>query len=70
MKRAKTESRLNVDKNSGHWIAEIAKPLESSSLENLSPQDYQVTRIDLGKGSHGVDMKIFETSNKKIADRV
>lgn len=36
-KRAKTESRLNFDKNSGHWTTEIAKPLKDSSLEKLSP---------------------------------
>lgn len=27
-------------------------------------------RADLGKGNHAVDMKIFEASNRKIADRV
>ena len=57
-------------KDLGHWITKIAKPPEGSSHENLTPQDYQVSRIDLGKGSHAIDMKIFEASNKKIADRV
>ncbi len=69
-KRAKIESRLNFDKNSRYWIAKIAKPPKGSSHENLTPQDYQVLKIDLGRGSHAIDMKIFEVSNKKIANRV
>ena len=39
-KRAKIESRLNFDKNSGHWTDEIAKPPEGNSHENLTPWDY------------------------------
>ena len=45
-------------------------PLDGSSHESLSLQDYQVSRIDLGKQSYVVDMKFFEASNKKIVDRV
>ena len=53
-----------------HWRADIAKPLKDMPLEKLSPLDYQIIRFNLGKGNHTIDMKIFEASNKKIADRV
>ena len=45
-------------------------PLEGSSQEALYRQDYQLSRINLGKGSHVVDMKFFKASNKKITNRV
>ena len=45
-------------------------PPNGISQEYLTPQDYQITKIDLGKGSDTVDMMFFEASNKKIADRV
>ena len=70
VKRVRTESRIQFDKNSGHWSAEIAMPPEGRSQESLTPQDYQVSKIDLGKGSRAIDMKFFEVSNKKIVDRV
>ena len=70
VKRARTESRIQFDKSSGHWSTKIGMPPEGSSQESLTPQDYQVSKIDLGKGSHAVDMKFFEVSNKKIVDRV
>ena len=69
-KKARIESRIKVDKSSRHWLVEIAKPPKGSLHEDLTPQDYQVSRIDLGKGSHTVDMKIFEASNKNIAEKV
>lgn len=69
-KRTKTESRLNFDKNLRHQTTEIAMPPKGSSYENLTPQDYQVSRIDLRQGSHAIDMKNFEVSNKKIVDKV
>lgn len=69
-KKARTESKIKFDKSLGHWSAEIAKPPKGSLHEDLTPQYYQVSRIDLGKGSRVVDMKIFQASNKKISDRV
>ena len=36
----------------------------------MAPQDYQITKVDLGKPNRKTDMKFFEVSNKKIAERV
>lgn len=36
----------------------------------MTAHDYQVSKVDLRKGSKVVDMKIFEVSNKKIPDWV
>ena len=69
-KKVRTESRIKFDKSLGHWSAEIANPPEGSLHEDLTPQDYQVSKIDLGNGSKEVDMKIFEASEKIIVDRV
>lgn len=69
-KKARMESRIKFDKSSRHWSAEIAKSPEGSSHEDLTPQDYQVSRIDLGKGIRAMDMTFFEASNKKITNRV
>ena len=69
-KKARTESRIQFDKNSGHWSAEIAMPLEESPKDALTPQDYRVSKVNFEKGSCAIDMKFFEVSNKKIADRV
>ena len=70
VKKARIESRIKFDKSSGHWSTEIAMSPNGSSQESLTPQDYQISKIDLGKGSRVVDMNCFEASNKKIADRV
>lgn len=70
VKKARTEMRINFDKNSGRWAAEIATPLDGCSRDSVVPQDYQITRVDLGKGNHDVDMEFFEASNKKISHRV
>ncbi len=69
-KKPRIKSGIKFDKSLGHWSVEIAKPPEGSLHEDLTPQDYEVSRINLGKGSHAMDMKIFEASNKKILDRV
>ena len=36
----------------------------------MVPQDYQITKIDLGKGNRKIDIEFFEVSNKKISHRV
>lgn len=36
----------------------------------MTSQDYQVSKVDLGKGSREFDMKNFKFSNKKIVDWV
>ena len=39
-------------------------------MESLTPQDYQITKVDLVKGRYMVVMRFFEALNKKIANRV
>ena len=70
VKKARIEARINFDKYSGQWAAEITTPPNGSSHDSITPQDYQITKVDLGKGNHKIDMKFFEVSNKKIAKRV
>ncbi len=49
-------------------LAKITKPFQDKHEEEMTAQDYQVLKVDLGKGSSEVNMKIFEVSNKKIVD--
>ena len=70
VKKARTESRINFDKASRRWAVEIATPPDGSSLDSIALQDYQITKVDLGKGNRETDMKFFEVSNKKIIERV
>ncbi len=68
--KGKIVSIIKFDKSLGHLFVKISKPPDGSLHEDLTPQDYQVSKIDLGKGSCAVDMKIFEALNKKIVNRV
>ncbi len=70
VKKARTEARINFDKSSGRWATEIATPPDLSSRDSVVPQDFQIKKVDLGKGNREVDMRFFEVSNKKIAERV
>lgn len=64
-KKEKIESKIYFDKDTEHWLAKIAKPPQEKFEEDITPQDYQVSKVHLGKGSREVDMMIFEVSNKK-----
>ena len=64
------KARINFDKNFGHWLTNIVTSPDGTSHESLAPQDYQITKVDLGKGNCEVDMEFFESSNKNIAHRV
>ena len=70
VKKVRTEAKINFDKSSGRWAAEIATPLDESSRDSVAPQDYQITKVDLGKGNRETDLEFFEVSNKKITQRV
>ena len=70
VKKARTESRINFDKASRRWTTEIATPPVESACNSVAPQDYQITKVDLGKANRKTDMKFFEVSNKKITERV
>ena len=70
VKKARIESRINFDKASGRSAPEIATPPDGSTRNFVAPQDYQITKVDLGKANCETDMKFFEVSNKKIAERV
>lgn len=61
---------LNFDEYTGHWTAEIYKPIEGKGKDEIAIQDYEILKADLGKGTRDADMKIFEVSNKKISSRI
>ena len=48
----------------------MSKPFQDKDEGEMTSQDYQVSKVDLGKGSREFDMKNFKFSNKKIVDWV
>ena len=48
-------------------MVETAKPPQDKLKEELVPQDYQVLKVDLGKSSRAMNIKIFEVSYKNIS---
>ena len=67
-KKLKNESMLEFDKDIGHWLEEIANLFQDKDDGEMTTQDYQVSKVDLGRGSRAVYRKIFEVSNKKIIE--
>lgn len=58
-KRLKTEAMIDVDDQTCHWVANVARPLIDKDVE----------KIDLGVTSWVVDAKHLETSTKRVLTR-
>lgn len=65
-KKLKTESMIDFDENTKHWIVDIARPWPNKDAATASKADYAVEQIDLGVGTRVVDVKHLETSTKRI----
>lgn len=68
-KRLKVEAMLEVDENTGHWVAEMAKPISDKDPENATKKDFSIEKIDLGTASRATDTKHLESSNKRMLSR-
>lgn len=68
-KKLKTEAMMEVDDETGHWVAEIAKPISDKGPENATEKDFVVDKIDLGVASRVVDAKHLESSTKRMICR-
>lgn len=68
-KRLKTQTMLEVDEVTCHWIAEMAKPILGTNLDKATEDDFIVEKIDLGVASRAVDIKHLESSTKRMISR-
>lgn len=68
-KRLKVEAMLEVDDNTRHWVAEMAKPISDKDLENATEKYFTIEKIDLGIASSAVDAKHLESSTKRMLSR-
>lgn len=50
-KRLKTEVMINVDDQTGHWIAKVARPPTDKDIENITKKDFVIENIDVGMNS-------------------
>lgn len=68
-KKLKEEAMLEVDENTGHWVAEVARPILDKDPENATEQDFVVEKVDLGTASRAADAKHLESSAKTMLSR-
>lgn len=60
---------LEVDENTGHWVAEMAKPISDKDPENATEKDFTIEKIELGTTSRVADAKHLESSTKRMLSR-
>lgn len=60
---------LEVDDETGHSVAEVAKPISDKDLENATIKDFVVQKINLGVASRAVDAKHLKFSTKRMISK-
>lgn len=68
-KRFKTTAHLNNDEETGKWTAEIASYKPRDENKEAGSDDFEITKIELGKMSRDTDNHFFQVSAKKMLTR-
>lgn len=61
---------MDMDEDTRHWMTDIFNPSSDKTNEEVTQQDFQVKKIGIGKATRVADMKVFDSSNKKIAHQI
>lgn len=65
-KKQKTLSILGKDPEIGHLTMEIVKPNKVRQIEDMTPKDFTLHSIDLGKARHDTKVGLWRSSNEVI----
>lgn len=68
-KKLKTQIIFEVDEASGHWIAEIAKPIPDRDSDKATEDEFTMEKVDLGVALQAVDVKHLDSSTKRMISR-
>lgn len=68
-KRFKTAACLDNDEGTGKWVAEIASYKPKGENKEVSPDDIEITKVELGNMSRDSDNHFFQVSAKKMLTR-
>lgn len=69
LKRFKTTMHLNNDEETSKWMAEIASYKSKDENKEASSNDFEITKVELGKMSRDTDNHFFQVSAKKMLTR-
>lgn len=66
LKRFKTTTHLNNDEETRKWMAKIASYKPKEENREAGPDDFEITKVELGKMSRDTDNHFFQVSAKKM----
>lgn len=69
-KKPKVESMLELDEKIGHRVEDIYKPISDNNQDEVFPKDFIVEIFGLGLATRVANVKIFNSSNKKVEHRI
>lgn len=68
-KRFTTTARLDNDEGIGKWVTEIASYKPKDEDKEVSTEDFEITKVELGNMSRDLDNHFFQVSAKKMLTR-
>lgn len=68
-KRFKTTTRLDCDEGTGKWVAEIASYKPKDEKKEVSAEDFEITKVELGNMSRDSNNHFFQVSANKMLTR-